>query len=139
MQWARAQKGDGTEVTGVLVGNMLHPRASLGSETATGEAIALGELTLLAPVKPGKFIGLWNNYKAAAEKGGMQHPEHPLYFCKADTSLIGQGGQVVIPPSAGRVIFEGELGVVIGQTCKNITPEQAEDAIFGYTCINDFT
>jgi len=69
----------------------------------------------------------------------MQHPEHPLYFCKADTSLIGQGGQVVIPPSAGRVIFEGELGVVIGQTCKNITPEQAEDAIFGYTCINDFT
>ncbi|MDC1229518.1 fumarylacetoacetate hydrolase family protein [Octadecabacter sp.] len=139
MQWARAQKGDGTEVTGVLVGDMLHPRASLGSETATGEAIALGELTLLAPVKPGKFIGLWNNYKAAAEKGGMQHPEHPLYFCKADTSLIGQGGQVVIPPSAGRVIFEGELGVVIGQTCKNITPEQAEDAIFGYTCINDFT
>ena len=139
MQWARAQKGDGTEVTGVLVGDMLHPRASLGSETATGEAIALYELTLLAPVKPGKFIGLWNNYKAAAEKGGMQHPEHPLYFCKADTSLIGQGGQVVIPPSAGRVIFEGELGVVIGQTCKNITPEQAEDAIFGYTCINDFT
>lgn len=81
MRWARAQKGDGTEVTGVLVGDMFHPRASLGSETATGEAIALGELTLLAPVKPGKFIGPWNNYKAA-EKGGMQHPEHPLYFAR---------------------------------------------------------
>ena len=139
MKWARGRQGDGTEVTGVIVDDMLHPRASLGSETATGEAISLADLTLLAPVVPGKFIGLWNNFKAAAEKGGLSHPEHPLYFFKADTSLSGPGAEVVLPTAAGRVVFEGELGIVIGKTCKDITPEQAEDAILGFTCINDFT
>lgn len=139
MKWARGIKVDGYEVTGVVADEMLHPRASLGSDTVTGEAIPLDALTLVAPVVPGKFIGLWNNFKAAAEKGGMVHPEHPLYFFKADTSLSGQGAEVTLPTSAGRVLFEGELGIVIGQNCKDITPEDAKDAIFGYTCINDFT
>ncbi|MEJ6388279.1 fumarylacetoacetate hydrolase family protein [Gymnodinialimonas ulvae] len=139
MKWARGRQGDGTDVTGVLADGMLHPRASLGSDVATGEPVALDELTQLPPVVPGKFIGLWNNFKAAAEKGGMAHPEHPLYFFKANTSVSGPGAEVVMPASAGRVVFEGELGIVIGQTCKNISPEQADAAIFGYTCINDFT
>jgi len=139
MKWARGIKGDGTEVTGVVADEMLHPRASLGSVAMTGEAIPLGDLTLVAPVVPGKFIGLWNNFKAAAERGGMQHPEHPLYFFKADTSLSGPGAEVMLPDAAGRVVFEGELGIVIGKTCKNVKPEHAKDVIFGYTCINDFT
>lgn len=139
MKWARGILADGTEVTGVVENEMLHPRASLGSDITTDEAIPLAEVTLLAPVVPGKFIGLWNNFKAAAEKGGMEHPEHPLYFFKADTSVSGQGAEVVLPPAAGRVVFEGELGIVIGKTCKNVTPEEASGAIFGYTCINDFT
>lgn len=139
MKWARGTTGDGTEVTGVIAEDMLHPRAALGSETAAGDPIPLADVTLLAPVVPGKFIGLWNNFKAAAEKGGMDHPEHPLYFFKSDTSLCSQGALVALPASAGRVVFEGELGIVIGKTCRNISPEDAKDAIFGYTCINDFT
>jgi len=139
MKWARGKTRNGTVFTGVLVDDTLHPRAALGSDQVTGEAIALDDLTLLAPVVPGKFIGLWNNFKAAAEKGGHGHPTHPLYFCKTDTSLSGPGAEVVLPASAGRVIFEGELGIVIGQTCKNIAPNAAGDAILGYTCINDFT
>ena len=139
MKWARGVTGEGSEIVGVVADGMLHPRASLGSETASGDAISLDDLTLLAPVVPGKFIGLWNNFKAAAEKGGMAHPEHPLYFFKADTSLSGPDAEVVLPAAAGRVVFEGELGIVIGKTCKNVTTENAKDAIFGYTCINDFT
>ncbi len=139
MKWARGIKGDGTEVIGVVADEMLHPRGSLGSETGTGEPLPLGDLTLVAPVVPGKFIGLWNNFKAAAEKGGMEHPAHPLYFFKANTSLCGPGAEVMLPATAGRVIFEGELGIVIGKTCKDVSPEQAKDVIFGYTCINDFT
>lgn len=139
MKWARGIRGDGTEVTGVVADEMLHPRASLGSASETGEAIPLADLTLVAPVVPGKFIGLWNNFKAAAEKGGMEHPKHPLYFFKADTSLSGPGAEVMLPAAAGRVVFEGELGIVIGKTCKNVKPEHAKDVIFGYTCINDFT
>jgi len=105
----------------------------------TGAAIALADLTLLPPVVPGKFIGLWNNFKAAAEKNGHDHPAHPLYFLKPDSALSGPGATVPIPASAGRVVFEGELGIVIGKTCKEVTPEGAQEAILGYTCVNDFT
>jgi len=104
-----------------------------------GTAIPLDTLTLLPPARPGKFIGLWNNYHAAAEKNGHTHPDHPLWFLKADNSLAGPGATVVLPEAAGRVIFEGELGIVIGQTCRNVPTEAAADVILGYTCINDFT
>jgi 2-keto-4-pentenoate hydratase/2-oxohepta-3-ene-1,7-dioic acid hydratase in catechol pathway len=139
MKWSRGIAGDGSELTGVVADGMLSSRASLGSASGTGDAIPLSDLTLIAPLVPGKFMGLWNNFKAAAEKGGMEHPEHPLYFFKADTSLSGPGAEVVLPAAAGRVVFEGELGIVIGKTCKNVTLEAAKDAIFGFTCINDFT
>ena len=69
----------------------------------------------------------------------MEHPTHPLYFLKSDSSLSGQNADVELPISAGRVIFEGELGIVIGKTCKEVTAEKAEKAIFGYTCVNDIT
>ncbi len=139
MKWARGRTATGEIVTGVIEGDALHPRAALGADEATGEAIALSDLTLLPPVVPGKFIGLWNNYKAAAEKGGNEHPTHPLWFLKADTSLAGPGAEVAIPESAGRVVFEGELGIVIGATCKDATEAEAEAAILGYTCVNDIT
>lgn len=139
MKWARGRTSDGILLTGVIADDAFHPRTGLGSEIGVGGPLPLADVALLPPVAPGKFIGLWNNFKAAAEKGGMEHPTHPLYFFKADTSLSGPGAQVKIPTSAGRVVFEGELGIVIGQTCKNITPEQATDAIFGYTCVNDIT
>lgn len=139
MKWARGLGPDGTEIIGVLEADSLHPRAGLGSEQGTGTPLALADVTLLPPVVPGKFIGLWNNFKAAAEKQGNAHPEHPLWFLKADTSLAGPGDEVVLPASAGRVVFEGELGIVIGAVCKNATAEEAAAAIFGYTCVNDFT
>jgi 2-keto-4-pentenoate hydratase/2-oxohepta-3-ene-1,7-dioic acid hydratase in catechol pathway len=139
MKWARGQTAAGEIVTGVIEGEALHPRAGLGADEAAGNAIALSDLTLLPPVVPGKFIGLWNNFKAAAEKAGNDHPTHPLWFLKADTCLAGPGDSVVLPESAGRVIFEGELGIVIGRTCKDATEAEAEAAILGYTCVNDIT
>ncbi|MEM9778561.1 MAG: fumarylacetoacetate hydrolase family protein, partial [Pseudomonadota bacterium] len=139
MKWARAETHDGSQIFGVVADDMLHPREALGSETSAGAPVPLAEVSFLAPVVPGKFIGLWNNFKAAAEKGGMEHPTHPLYFFKSDISLTGPGSQVEIPEAAGRVVFEGELGIVIGKTCKGITSEEAGAAIFGYTCVNDIT
>lgn len=143
MQWARAATGATTQtgetITGVIVNDTLEPRAGLGSQTATGAPVPLAELTLLPPVVPGKFIGLWNNFQAAAEKGGHAHPTHPLYFLKPDSALSGPGATVTIPEAAGRVVFEGELGIVIGKRCKAIPPEAAQDAILGYTCVNDVT
>jgi 2-keto-4-pentenoate hydratase/2-oxohepta-3-ene-1,7-dioic acid hydratase in catechol pathway len=139
MKWARIRTSDGAQMIGTVSDEMFHPRESLGSDSAAGAPLPLSDVTLRAPVGPGKFIGLWNNYRAAAEKNGHEHPAHPLYFFKSDTSLSGPGDTVEIPESAGRVIFEGELGVVIGATCKNVSVETAADAIFGYTCVNDIT
>lgn len=139
MKWARGTGPDGQAVIGVVEGDHLHPRADLGSAVDAGTAIPMEDISLLPPVVPGKFLGLWNNFKAAAEKQGNAHPEHPLWFLKSDTSLAGAGDEVVLPASAGRVVFEGELGIVIGAVCKNATAEEAEAAIFGYTCVNDFT
>jgi 2-keto-4-pentenoate hydratase/2-oxohepta-3-ene-1,7-dioic acid hydratase in catechol pathway len=139
MKWGRGHIADGSEIIGVIDNHEFHPRVGLGSEISAGVSVPISEVTLLAPIRPGKFIGLWNNYKAAAEKGGMEHPTHPLYFFKSDSSLSGQNADVELPISAGRVIFEGELGIVIGKICKEVTAEKAEEAIFGYTCINDIT
>jgi 2-keto-4-pentenoate hydratase/2-oxohepta-3-ene-1,7-dioic acid hydratase in catechol pathway len=139
MKWAAGTSTTGDTMWGVIEGETFHPRESLGAEASAGAPVPLTDITLLPPVKPGKFIGLWNNFKAAAEKNGLETPAHPLYFFKADTSLAGPGAEVELPPAAGRVVFEGELGVVIGETCKDVTPEEAEAAILGYTCVNDFT
>ena len=139
MIWARASLPDGTAVTGHIENDHLHPRAALGSDTATGDPLALAGLTLLPPVTPGKFFGLWNNFHAAAEKNDWQRPAHPLYFLKPDTSLAGPGARVAMPEGVRRVLFEGELGVVLGRDCTRVTPDEAAAAILGYTCVNDLT
>ncbi|WP_372841293.1 fumarylacetoacetate hydrolase family protein [Phaeovulum sp.] len=144
MIWGRVKTAGGTVVSGEIHDGFLTPGAwpaNMASDDTAGQAgrIALDAATLLPPCAPGKFIGLWNNYHAAAEKNGWAAPDHPLWFLKPASSVAGQGAKVVIPPAAGRVIFEGELGIVIGQRCHNATEEQAQAAIFGYTCINDLT
>ncbi len=139
MEWARIQTPDGQILTGVIQDTMLHPRAGLGSDEATGDPVALEGAAMLPPCVPGKFIGLWNNFHAAAERNGQSIPEHPLFFLKPLSSLAGAGATVTLPVDIGRVIYEGELGIVIGQTCHNVTVEDAESMILGYTCVNDIT
>ncbi len=139
MIWARGRTADGDEVTGIVQDGVLHPRIGLGSDESAGDPVALDAVTLLPPVVPGKFIGLWNNFHAAAEKNGWSVPEHPLYFLKPATSLAGPGAEVAIPEGVGRVLYEGELGIVIGTRCRNASVEAAAQAILGYTCVNDLT
>lgn len=139
MKWGRGQAADGRVLTGVIEGGALHPRAGLGAQEGAGEAMPVGDITWLAPCVPGKFIGLWNNFHAAAERNKLDIPAHPLNFLKPATALAGPEATVTIPAGIGRVIYEGELGVVIGKMCKGVSEAEAADAIFGYTCINDFT
>ena len=68
MHWARGITPAGETITGVIIKDTLEPRAALGADKVIGAPISLADLTLLPPVVPGKFIGLWNNFKAAAEK-----------------------------------------------------------------------
>jgi 2-keto-4-pentenoate hydratase/2-oxohepta-3-ene-1,7-dioic acid hydratase in catechol pathway len=139
MAWARIRAADGSIATGIVDGEQLRPMAALGSDTPIGAAIPMAGATLLPPCQPSKFIGLWNNYHASATRNGWAAPTHPLWFLKPASSVTGDGTHVALPASAGRVVFEGELGIVIGAPCHNASPAEAEEAIFGYTCINDLT
>ncbi len=87
--------------------------------------------------RPGKIICVGLNYKDHAEEQGVEPPSAPLFFAKYTTALIGPGDAIVIPPVVEQCDYEAELGVVIGQTVKNISKESAFEAVGGYLVAND--
>ena len=107
--------------------------------TPTGETLPLADVTLDLPCRPSKLIALWNNFHAAAEKQGLERPEAPLFFVKPPNTYRASGQAVTIPDGLGRILFEGELGIVIGRRGRDLSPEAAAEHIFGYTCVNDVT
>ena len=110
------------------------------SPQPTGRTVALAAVTLLVPAAAGKMVALWNNFHALAAKLGNPVPAEPLYFIKGNGSYLARGEPIRRPPSyGGKVIFEGELGIVIGRTCRAVSEADAPAHIFGYTCINDVT
>jgi 2-keto-4-pentenoate hydratase/2-oxohepta-3-ene-1,7-dioic acid hydratase in catechol pathway len=139
--WVRYAR-DGAEGFGTLDGESIaiHAGEMLSGATPTGESVALASVRLLAPVRPGAFIGLWNNFHAAAAKQGNAIPEFPLYFLKNPRCVIGPG-EPIRPPAGydGKVLYEGELGLVIGRRVSNADEAEAAAAIFGLTCVNDVT
>lgn len=132
---------DGREGFGRLDGEtvVVHSGDLFAEPVPSGETLPLSSVTLALPCRPSKYIALWNNFHAAAEKQGLTAPEAPLFLIKAANTYRASGESVAIPPSAGRIVFEGELGIVIGKAGGDLTPETAVGHIFGYTCVNDVT
>jgi len=104
-----------------------------------GRALGDGPLGLLAPVHPGKIVGVGRNYRAHAEELGNPVPEEPVLFLKAPSSVIGPKSPVVLPPESERVEFEGEIAVVLRERLRRAEPERARYAILGITCACDVT
>jgi 2-keto-4-pentenoate hydratase/2-oxohepta-3-ene-1,7-dioic acid hydratase in catechol pathway len=141
MKWLRFRAG-GREGFGTLEGHevAVHQGDMLGAHQPTDERVALASLEWLTPCLPGKMIGLWNNFNAAAEKNGWARPAEPLYFLKASSSFAAHGQPIQVPAHYdGRVAYEGELAVVIGTETRAVSVEAAAAHIFGYTCANDVT
>jgi len=104
------------------------------------ELLSLDEVQLLAPVTPSKIVCIGRNYREHAAELGNKMPEEPLLFLKPSSSVVASGDAVELPPQSQQVEHEGELGVVIGRTARNLS--EADDAlryVFGYTCVNDVT
>lgn len=140
--WVRFRAADGSEGFGTLTDGAVTPHVGslFGQNTPSGPPIPLSEITLLAPVRPQRFIGLWNNFHEAAAKQGNAIPETPLWFLKSPGSIIGPGEAIrPIPNYAGKTLYEGELGLVIGRRVSLADEAEAEAAIFGVTCVNDVT
>ncbi len=87
--------------------------------------------------RPGKIVCVGLNYRDHAEEQGVELPEAPLLFAKFTTSLIGPGDAIVIPPAVTKCDYEAELGVVLGATVKQVSKENALEAVAGYVAAND--
>ena len=87
--------------------------------------------------RPGKIVCVGLNYRDHAEEQGAELPTAPLLFAKFPTSLIGPGDAIVIPPIVTKCDYEAELGVVLGATVKQVSKENAFEAVAGYVVAND--
>ncbi len=94
---------------------------------------------ILPPCVPSKIIAVGRNYQAHAAELGNAVPNEPLIFLKPPTTLNGDRRPIYYPSQSERVDFEGELALVIGETTKNCSMEQAHNSIWGYTIANDVT
>lgn len=110
----------------------------IGALRDTGETVPRADAALLAPVAPPNVLAIGLNYGRHALESRMQLPDHPLLFFKVTTSVIAPEAPIVRPLSApDEVDYEGELAVVIGKECKNVSAEEALDYVLGYACAND--
>jgi 2-keto-4-pentenoate hydratase/2-oxohepta-3-ene-1,7-dioic acid hydratase in catechol pathway len=94
-------------------------------------------MAVLPIERPGKIVCVGLNYRDHAEEQGVPLPEAPLLFAKWQNTLIGPGEPIVIPPIVTKCDYEAELGVVIGARVRDISAENALEAVAGYICVND--
>lgn len=112
----------------------------------TGSVIPLSSVRLLSPVTPKSIVALWNNFHERAAQEGQAIPDFPLYFLKPTSSVVGPEDRIYRPLGKNkddgapvRVIYEAELGMLIGKRCSCVSESDALDYVFGYTCVNDVT
>jgi 2-keto-4-pentenoate hydratase/2-oxohepta-3-ene-1,7-dioic acid hydratase in catechol pathway len=101
----------------------------------TGRTVPLSVVRLLAPCEPTKVIAVGLNYRS--HMGERPAPQQPGIFAKLPSAIIGPEDEIVIPPDASNVHYEGELVVVIGKKAKSVPAAEAADYVFGVTAGND--
>ena len=104
-----------------------------------GRAVDLDGEALLAPVVPGKVVGIGRSFREHAAELGNPPPGEPLVFLKAPSAVIGPRAPVVLPPESGRVEFEGEIAVVVRERLSRAGAEAAAAGLLGVTCACDVT
>lgn len=134
----------------VIPADMVSLLADEAAMAAAGRAIAFAarseNLTLrqpmagaklLAPLKPGKILGVGRNYGDHAKEVGGPKLEMPRIFMKPASSVVGPGAVVKIPRHVKKPDWEVELAVVIGKTARDVSEGTALDYVAGYTVLND--
>ena len=105
---------------------------------ADGRTVGEADAVHLPPVVPTKIIAVHLNYLSRVQEFGTRLPAAPTYFHKPTTSLNAHRGAVVRPERCRWLNYEGEIAIVIGRTCRNVSPAEAGGYIAGYTVANDF-
>ena len=142
VRWVRFADGAGRIGFGTVDDDLVvvHTGDMFAGPEPSEERLPLASVEVLIPCQPTKMIALWNNLRQASEKYGWNVPHEPLFFLKPPSSFIPHQAEVLRPSSyPGRILYEGELGVVIGKTCVDVSIEDVDEVVFGYTCVNDVT
>ncbi|HTY72405.1 MAG TPA: fumarylacetoacetate hydrolase family protein [Actinomycetes bacterium] len=105
---------------------------------ADGRSVGVDDAVHLPPVVPTKIVAVHLNYLSRVHEFGTRLPAAPTYFHKPTTSLNAHKGAVVRPERCKWLNYEGEIAIVIGRTCRNVSPAAAGSYIAGYTVANDY-
>jgi 5-oxopent-3-ene-1,2,5-tricarboxylate decarboxylase / 2-hydroxyhepta-2,4-diene-1,7-dioate isomerase len=105
---------------------------------ADGRRVNADSAVHLPPVEPTKIICCHLNHVSRVHEFGVSLPPAPTYFHKPVSALNSHGGAVVRPSNCEWLNYEGEVAIVIGRTCRNVSYGEAGDYIAGYTIANDF-
>lgn len=124
---------DSNNLVGSLVGS------PFGEYQRSEALVPLASVQLLAPVLPGKIIGVGRNYAEHIKERDLETPTTPLLFLKPPTSVIGPDQTIYMPPQSLQVDHEAELAVVIGKRGRWVQPSEVTGYIYGYTAVNDVT
>jgi 2-keto-4-pentenoate hydratase/2-oxohepta-3-ene-1,7-dioic acid hydratase in catechol pathway len=149
---AAAQRAAGEDPRDTIPDDMVALISNEAAMVAAGRALAfaaraenaalrapLATARLLAPLKPGKILGVGRNYGDHAKEAGGPKLEMPKIFLKPTSSVVGPGAAVRIPPAVKKADWEVELGVVIGRRASNVAEGVALDYVAGYTVLDDIS
>ncbi len=106
--------------------------------TKDGRSVGVDEAVHLAPCNPSKIICVHLNYVSRVREFITKLPPAPTYFQKPVTALNTHKGAVVRPDRCKYLNYEGEIAIVIGRSCRNVSPDEVADYILGYSVANDY-
>ena len=105
---------------------------------ADGRSVSVTDAVHLSPVEPTKIICCHLNHISRVHEFGVSLPPAPTYFHKPISALNAHRAAVVRPSNCKWLNYEGEVAIVIGRTCRNVSYAQAGEFIAGYTVANDY-
>lgn len=104
-----------------------------------GKRLPLSKVKLLPPAKPTKIVCVARNYLGIAEKTTQRGSEEPGLFLKAPNALASPGSSIPYPHFTKRLLYEGELAIVVGRKMSRVPENKALFYVLGYTCALDLT
>ena len=145
MKWCRFSTGNGISY-GIIEGdNVVEVEGNpFDGYNKTSKSQPLASVKLEVPVIPPTFYAAGINYPEHVTWAAKMRGEEPVLPEKADigyraiNALVPNEHPIIVPKDATELVqYEGELVVVIGKECKNVTQAQALDYVLGYTIGND--
>ena len=136
----RFQKGEEIFYAKVVDGELYRLRGDVfGAPSFDKKPMSAKGLKTLTPVSASKIVAIGLNYADHAREQSKALPKEPLFWFKASTSLLADGGKIEIPFPQHRTDYEAELAIVIGRRVRNVAPAAASRYILGYTAAQDIS